>query len=284
MVEIFPTHMKQTQDGAQPAVLAVLELSVFAGARTLLRRVSFAVQPREVLAIIGPSGAGKSTLLKCLNRLIDLTPNLRVTGDVAFHGRSIFGKGTDPDALRARVGTLFQQPVVFPKSIYENVIFAVKRLGVVPRKQWPEAAGRALVEAALWNEVKDRLEESALRLSVGQQQRLCLARTLAGNPEVILMDEPTSALDPKSTEAIEELILRLRNKRAMVLVTHNLVQARRVADRVACICVRDGTGELGEIGPAQEVFNCPRCADVAAYLSISNEASSPNCNLPALGT
>ena len=249
------------------AILHAKELSVFAGPRALLRNVNFSIQRNEVLAIIGPSGAGKSTLLKCLNRLIDLTPNLRVTGAVTFHGENIFARGTDADALRARIGMLFQQPVVFPKSIYENVLFGVRHLGVEPRRRWPEIATRALGEAALWNEVKDRLDESALRLSVGQQQRLCLARTLAVNPDVILMDEPTSALDPKSTEAIEELILRLREQRTIVVVTHNLHQAGRVAQRVACICVRDGTGELGEIGGVNEVFNCPQCADVAAYLS-----------------
>lgn len=249
------------------AILHAQELSVFAADRALLRNVNFSIKRNEVLAIIGPSGAGKSTLLKCLNRLIDLTPNLRVTGAVTFHGENIFARGTDPDALRARIGMLFQQPVVFPKSIYENVLFGVRHLGVVPRRRWPEIATRALGEAALWNEVKDRLDESALRLSVGQQQRLCLARTLAVNPEVILMDEPTSALDPKSTEAIEELIIRLRERRTIVVVTHNWHQARRVAQRVACICVRGGTGELGEIGGVDEVFNCPQCADVAEYLS-----------------
>lgn len=248
-------------------ILHTKELSVLAGDRALLRNVNFNLQRHEVLAIIGPSGAGKSTLLKCLNRLIDLTPNLRVTGAVEFHGENIFERRTNTDALRARIGMLFQQPVVFPKSIYENVLFGVRHLGVEARRRWPEIAARALGEAALWNEVKDRLDESALRLSVGQQQRLCLARTLAVNPEVILMDEPTSALDPKSTEAIEELIIRLREKRTLVVVTHNLNQARRVAQRVACICVRDGTGELGEIGGVDEVFNCPQCADVAAYIS-----------------
>jgi phosphate transport system ATP-binding protein len=207
-------------------ILHTKDLSVLAGDRALVRNVNFNLQRNEVLAIIGPSGAGKSTLLKCLNRLIDLTPNLRATGAVHFHGENIFSPNTDADALRVRIGMLFQQPVVFPKSIYENVIFGVKHLGAVPRRRWPEVATRALGEAALWNEVKDRLDESALRLSVGQQQRLCLARTLAVNPEVILMDEPTSALDPKSTEAIEELILRLREKRTIVVVTHNLNQAR----------------------------------------------------------
>ena len=284
MAETFAPPINPATELTGEVIIKVSELSVFAGSRTLLRNVSFDIHPREVLAIIGPSGAGKSTLLKCLNRLIDLTPNLRVSGDVTLHGASIFRGGADTDALRARVGILFQQPVVFPKSIYHNVIFGVRHLGTEPRRRWPEVAARALGEAALWHEVKDRLDESALKLSVGQQQRLCLARTLATNPEVILMDEPTSALDPKSTEAIEDLILRLREKRTIVLVTHHLAQARRVAQRVACICVRAGTGELGEIGPAQEMFNCPRCADVAQYLSVAREVSSPTCHTSDLSS
>lgn len=179
-------------------VLQAQSLSVRAGDRLLIRDVHLAVAPRQVFGIIGPSGAGKSTLLRCLNRLIDLTPNLRVEGQVSFHGRSIRAPDTDVDSLRARIGMLFQQPVVFPTSVYQNVIFGVRHLGQVKKADWPETAEQALREAALWNEVKDRLHEPALRLSVGQQQRLCLARTLAVNPEIILMDEPTSALDQKS--------------------------------------------------------------------------------------
>ncbi len=238
---------------APAAVIETCGLSVSAGARVLLRNISVSVAPRQVFGVIGPSGAGKSTLLKCLNRLVELTPGLRVTGEVRFHQESIHRSGLDVDALRARIGILFQQPVVFPKSIFQNVIFGTRHLGAVPRRAWPEVAERALREAALWPEVKDRLHDPALRLSVGQQQRLCLARTLAVNPEVILMDEPTSALDPKSAEAIEELILQLKQKRTIVLVTHNLAQARRVADGLACLEVRDGAGE---------VTDCASCADV----------------------
>lgn len=264
-----PTSRASCAPGTSPgesALLAARRLNVFAGAKLLLRGVNLDIQPRQVLGIIGPSGAGKSTLLRCLNRMIDLTPNLRVDGDVQFHRQSIRAPGTDVDALRARIGMLFQQPVVFPKSIYENVIFGVRHLGQVRRHDWPETAERALREAALWNEVKDRLDEPALRLSVGQQQRLCLARTLAVNPEVILMDEPTSALDPKSTEAIEELILQLKQQRTVVLVTHNLAQARRVTDWVACLCVRDGAGEAVESACCDSVFSNPQCREVAEYL------------------
>jgi len=243
----------QNQAAIQP-VLETRALGVRADGRELLRGINLSIAPRQVFGIIGPSGAGKSTLLKCLNRLVELTPGLRVSGDVRFHEQSIYASNVDVDALRARIGMLFQQPVVFPKSILQNVIFGTRHLGRVPRKEWAAVAERALGEAALWDEVKDRLHESALRLSVGQQQRLCLARTLAVDPEVILMDEPTSALDPKSTESIEALIFQLKQKRAVILVTHNLGQARRVTDSLACIVVRDGAGQVVECGPSQEVF------------------------------
>lgn len=249
-----------------PPIVHVRGLTVRAAQRTLLRNVCLDIPPRQVFGLIGPSGAGKTTLLRCLNRLIDLTPGLRVEGEVTFHGQSIRAPGTDVDALRARIGMLFQQPVVFPKSVYQNVIFGVRHLGQVKKADWPAAAEQALREAALWDEVKDRLHEPALRLSVGQQQRLCLARTLAVNPEVILMDEPTSALDPKSTEAIEDLILQLKAHRTVVLVTHDLDQARRVTDWLACVCVRDGAGEVVASACCDALFSHPQCREVAEYL------------------
>lgn len=261
-------ELEQTNAAPEPVqgVLATRGLNVFAGAQCLLRAVNLDIARGQVFGIIGPSGAGKSTLLRCLNRLIDLTPSLRVAGDVLFHGQSMRAPRTDTDALRARIGMLFQQPVVFPKSIYENVVFGVRHLGRIRRSDWPETAERALREAALWAEVKDRLREPALRLSVGQQQRLCLARTLAVNPEVILMDEPTSALDPRSTEAIEELIFGLKERWTVVLVTHNLGQARRVADWVTCLCMRDGAGEAIESACCDRLFANPQCREVADYL------------------
>ena len=244
-------------DAERETVLQVRALSVFAGTRQLLRTVSFSIPARQVFGVIGPSGAGKSTLLRCLNRLIDLDSSLRLEGDIHLHGRSIFAPDVDVDALRARMGILFQQPVVFPVSVYKNVLFGARHLDRVARAEWPALAERALREAALWDEVKDRLHEPGVRLSVGQQQRLCLARTLAVDPEVILMDEPTSALDAKSTEAIEELILRLKATRTIVLVTHNLAQARRVAGALACIAVRDGAGEIAECGPCSDILRGP---------------------------
>ena len=243
-------------------ILEARGLTVTAGNRTILRDISFAVPNRVVFGIIGASGAGKSTLLKSLNRLLELNTHFRVSGDVLLAAQSIYAPGVDVDELRARIGIIFQQPVVFPKSIYHNVIFGTRHHQTIPRRQWPEVAERALTEAVLWSEVKDRLHDSALRLSVGQQQRLCLARALAVDPSVILLDEPTSSLDPKSTEAIEELILRLKSTRTLVLVTHNLDQARRIADRLLCIAVRDGAGEIAECGPCAEVLEKHRCDEL----------------------
>jgi phosphate transport system ATP-binding protein len=251
---------------AVPPLLEVRSLGVSAGTRPLLRDVSFTVAPGQVFGLIGPSGAGKSTLLRCLNRLNDLIPGLKVNGDVTLHGTSIYAPGMDVNALRAKVGMLFQQPVVFPASIAENVLFGAKRLRSLSQSERAELIESALTEAALWGEVKDRLKAPALALSVGQQQRLCLARTLAVQSEVILMDEPTSALDPKSTQAIEELILRLKPRHTIVIVTHNVAQARRITDWIACICQRDGAGEIVESACCDAVLSNPQCREVIEYL------------------
>jgi len=186
---------------ALQSVVRVRDLAVFAHGKPLLRKTSFDVQPNQVFGIIGPSGAGKSTLLRALNRLTDLIPSLRVTGEVRLRDESIYAAGVDVNTLRGRIGMLFQQPVVFPTSIEENVLFGAKRLRPLHRGARRELIESALREAALWEEVRDRLGASALALSVGQQQRLCLARALAVEPEVILMDEPTSALDPSRSAA-----------------------------------------------------------------------------------
>ena len=247
-------------------ILEIRNLTVSAGQRIILRNVNLKIAPRQVYGLIGPSGAGKSTLLKSINRMIELTPGLRVSGDILFHKQSIRDVAINADDLRARIGMLFQQPVVFPRSVYQNVIFGIRHLGVIPRRQWMEVAERALRDAALWDEVKDRLRESALRLSVGQQQRLCLARTLASQPEVILMDEPTSALDPKSTQAIEDLIVRLKERHTIVLVTHNIQQARRVTDWLACLCVNNDAGEVIETACCDTLLDHPQCQAVVEYL------------------
>jgi phosphate transport system ATP-binding protein len=248
-------------------VFRVANLNVTARGKTLLRDVNLSIAPRQVFGIVGPSGAGKSTFLRCLNRLTDLTPEIRVSGAVQFNGTSVHDPSVDADALRARIGFLFQQPVVFPKSIIDNVLFGARRLRRATRSEFAEVAERALTEAALWTEVRDRLHDSALNLSVGQQQRLCFARALATDPEAILMDEPTSALDPRSTAAIEELILKLKERHTIVLVTHNIGQARRVTDWLACICVRDGGGTVAETACCDALLENPQCQEVVEYLS-----------------
>lgn len=213
------------------AVLAVRNLSVAIRRQPILHSINLDLRPNSVLGILGPSGAGKSTLLRCLNRLIDLTPGRRVTGEIHFKGNNILAPGTDADALRARIGILFQQPAVFPTSIRRNVLFGLRHLRRVSRREAPVLTEKALREAALWEQVKDRLDAPAQTLSIGQQQRLCLARSLATDPEILLMDEPTSALDPETTAVIEQLMRRLSARRGLILVTHDPDQAGRVCER-----------------------------------------------------
>jgi phosphate transport system ATP-binding protein len=250
------------------AALETRGLGVSVAGRPLLRDISLRVEDRRVLALIGPSGAGKTTLLSCLNRMIELKPGLRLSGEVMLFGESVSRQ--DGDKVRRQVGMLFQQPVIFPGDISDNVLFGLRHAGIAPRRSFPERLERALGEAALWDEVKDRLREPAASLSVGQQQRLCLARALAVDPRVLLLDEPTSALDPRSTEAIEERIREIAKHRAIVLVTHSLGQARRVADEIACLDRRDGeggpAGELFECGPCRERLERPQSAQLARFL------------------
>ncbi|MCC6234641.1 MAG: ATP-binding cassette domain-containing protein [Verrucomicrobiales bacterium] len=226
------------------ALLEVRGLTVSAGARSILRAVSLRLEARSSWAVVGPSGVGKSTLLRCFNRLVDLTPALRVEGEIRFRGVSVRGADVDVDALRARMGFLFQQPVVFPRSIRENVWFGARRVRGLGRGALEALVERVLVAAGLWEEVKDRLAEPAARLSVGQQQRLCLARALAMEPEVLLLDEPTSALDAHSRALVEDSLQRLRGVCPLVLVTHDLEQARRLTDGMACFERRGDAGEL----------------------------------------
>ncbi|HYI11994.1 MAG TPA: ATP-binding cassette domain-containing protein [Thermoanaerobaculia bacterium] len=238
-----------------------------AGGRTLLRDVTLQIPAGRVTALIGPSGVGKTTLLKCLNRLIDLTPSVRVTGEVRFAGDDVRGGGIDPDDLRRRIGTVFQQPVTFPGTIAHNVTFAARKIGLIAKRDEPDAVERCLTAAGLWNETKDRLRDPATILSVGQQQRLAIARVLAGDPEVLLMDEPTSALDTRSTAALEETIYSLKHTKTIVMVTHHLPQARRVADWVACLCPREGAGELVEANECELLFDAPEHPGTVEFLS-----------------
>lgn len=261
---------------ARSAVLAAQGVTVWAGAgrQPLLRDVTINVPAGGVFAVIGPSGAGKSTLLKAFNRLLELeTPPLSLTGSVLFRDREIYAAGVDPDRLRCDIGMLFQQPVVFPTTVERNVLFGVRQVERLSRRGRAERLEEALTGAALWAEVKDRLTAPAGELSVGQQQRLCLARTLALRPEVILMDEPTSALDPRATAAIEALIQSLAGAHTIVLVTHDLSQARRLADRVACVCRRDGAGEVVETGCCSDLFSNPQCRETMEYLDLLGGSS-----------
>lgn len=240
-----------------------------ADGRTILRGVNVEIPEGRVTGVIGPSGAGKSTLLRCLNRLVDLTPGLAVEGEVLFDGTDVRAAGADPDDLRRRVGIVFQQPVTFPGSIAKNVVFAAKRLGLVARRDEEAVVERALTQAGLFAEVRDRLGRPAATLSVGQQQRLAVARALAGDPDVLLMDEPTSALDVRSTAALEETIASLKGAKTIVLVTHHLDQARRLADWVACICPKDGAGELVEADRCDVIFESPSRKETIEYLGLA---------------
>lgn len=247
-------------------VITTHDLSVSARQKILLNPVSLEIPRGGVFGIIGPSGAGKSTFLKSLNRLSELSPGLKVSGQVRLEGDEIYGSSIDVDALRARIGILFQQPVIFPKSILANVLFGVRHLGVIPKGEWDEVAEKALRQASLWEEVKDRLKKPGQQLSIGQQQRLCLARTLATGTQVILMDEPTSALDPRSTEAIEGLIQDLGDTHSIVLVTHNMRQAERLCQDVAFIGLRDGVGTLLTQGALPDLLSKTDVPELDEYL------------------
>jgi phosphate transport system ATP-binding protein len=217
----------------------------------------------QVTAFIGPSGCGKSTLLRCFNRMNDLVESARIEGSICFNGEEVNEPSTDVIALRRRIGMVFQQSNPFPKSIYENIVYGLRISGVNDKSTLDEAVERSLKSAAIWNEVKDRLNESALGLSGGQAQRICIARAIAVNPEVILMDEPCSALDPISTLKIEELIEELKSKYTIVIVTHNMQQAARVSDVTAFFYL----GELIEAGGTRKIFTNPEKRQTEDYIT-----------------
>ncbi len=237
------------------------DLSVFYGDTEAIKKITLAVPDRKVVAFIGPSGCGKSTLLRCFNRMNDLVASARIEGNILFHGESLYGAGVDPVDVRRRIGMVFQMPIPFPKTFYDNVAFGPRINGY--RGKLDELVQKSLEQAALWDEVKDRLNSSALALSGGQQQRLCIARALAVEPEVLLMDEPASALDPLATQKIEDLIYDLKQKYTVVIVTHNMQQAARVSDYTAFLYM----GELIEYGPTKEVFTNPREDHTEAYIT-----------------
>ena len=252
-------------DDIEP-VLETRDLSVAYGENTAISDVTFQVPKNSVVSLIGPSGCGKSTLIRCFNRMNDLIPSATVKGTVDFNGQNIYAPGVDPTEIRFRIGMVFQRPNPFPKSIYENVAFGPRINGMTD--DLDEVVETSLRRAAVWDEVKDRLSDSGLSISGGQQQRICIARALAVNPEVVLMDEPASSLDPISTQAIEQLIHELSSEVTIVIVTHNMQQATRISDYAAVMMAgEERIGRLIEYGTNDQVFGNPKDERTEAYVT-----------------
>jgi len=249
--------------GSDTIEVTIRDLCLFYGSKQALHHIGMDIGRNQVTAFIGPSGCGKSTLLRCLNRLNDLVDGVTVTGSIVVGGLEILDASLDVTELRKRVGMVFQKPNPFPKSIYENVAYGPRILGIKNRARLDEIVERSLKSAALWDEVKDRLHESALALSGGQHQRLCIARTIAVGPEVVLMDEPCSALDPIATAKIEELIHELKQRYTIVIVTHNMQQAARVSDFTAFMYL----GRLVEFGKTDKLFTAPEKQETEDYIT-----------------
>ena len=243
--------------------LEIKDLDLYYGDKQALSKVNMNIQKGQVTAFIGPSGCGKSTLLRCINRMNDLVDICRIEGEILLHGQNIYDKNVDVAALRRNVGMVFQRPNPFPKSIYENVVYGLRLQGIKEKRKLDEVVEQSLRGAALWDEVKDRLHDSAFGLSGGQQQRLVIARSIAIEPEVLLLDEPTSALDPISTLVIEELINDLKNKFTVVIVTHNMQQAARVSDQTAFMYM----GELIEYSDTNTLFTTPTKKKTEDYIT-----------------
>jgi len=256
-----PPATKSGQRGA-PAV-DVRGFSFAYGSRQVLRNLTFEIERKSVTAIIGPSGCGKSTFLRSINRLNDLIPGIRHEGDILVEGTSVFSPSTDLVALRQKVGMVFQRPNPFPKSVFDNVAYGPALNRLVGRRDLPDLVERCLRQAALWDEVRERLDESGAGLSGGQQQRLCIARALGNQPEVLLMDEPCSALDPIATQRVEELIFELKKDYTIVIVTHNMQQAARVSDYTGFF----DRGELLEFGETERIFTKPTHERTEAYIT-----------------
>ncbi|MGO5049399.1 phosphate ABC transporter ATP-binding protein PstB [Dysosmobacter sp. Sow4_B12] len=244
-------------------ILQAKDLNLWYGQNHALHSVNIDIPAHEITAFIGPSGCGKSTFLRTLNRMNDLIPSVRITGEVDYQGRNIYDDSVDPTWLRKQVGMVFQKANPFPMSIYDNVAYGPRTHGVHSRVELDEIVENSLRAAAIWDEVKDRLKKSALGLSGGQQQRLCIARALAVEPEVLLMDESTSALDPISTSKIEDLAAELKNKYTVIMVTHNMQQAARVSDNTAFFLL----GELVEFGRTEQLFSTPKDKRTEDYIT-----------------
>jgi phosphate transport system ATP-binding protein len=249
--------------GLNPARISIKDLDFYYGTNHALKSINLDFPDKQVTGMIGPSGCGKSTLLRCLNRMYDLYPGQRATGQAMMDGMNIIDPGLDLNQLRARIGMVFQKPTPFPMSIYDNIAFGVKLHERLSKAEMDERVEWSLTRGALWDEVKDRLNSSAMGMSGGQQQRLCIARTIAVRPEVILFDEPTSALDPISTLKVEELIDELKQDFTIVIVTHNMQQAARCADQVAFFYV----GEMVEVGSATQMFTAPHQRRTQEYIT-----------------
>ena len=244
-------------------ILTVKDLCLWYGSHQALKDVSIDIPEKSITALIGPSGCGKSTFLKTLNRMNDLVPGVRIDGEVFYNGENIYGKNVDVTRLRKQIGMVFQKANPFPMSIYDNIAYGPRTHGVRGKAKLDDIVERSLRDAAIWDEVKDRLNKSALGLSGGQQQRLCIARALAVEPDILLMDESTSALDPISTSKIEELAMELKNRYTVVMVTHNMQQAVRVSDETAFFLL----GELVEFGDTERLFSHPQDKRTEDYIT-----------------
>ncbi|VNN89281.1 phosphate ABC transporter ATP-binding protein [Streptococcus pneumoniae] len=245
------------------AILQVSDLSVYYNKKKALNSVSLSFQPKEITALIGPSGSGKSTLLKSLNRMGDLNPEVTTTGSVVYNGHNIYSPRTDTVELRKEIGMVFQQPNPFPMTIYENVVYGLRINGIKDKQVLDEAVEKALQGASIWDEVKDRLYDSAIGLSGGQQQRVCVARVLATSPKIILLDEPTSALDPISAGKIEETLYGLKDKYTMLLVTRSMQQASRISDKTVFFL----DGDLIEFNDTKQMFLDPQHKETEDYIT-----------------
>lgn len=244
-------------------IITTNDLCLWYGKTQALRDINISVPEGSITALIGPSGCGKSTFLKTLNRMNDLVPDVRITGSVKYRGKDIFAPGTDVNELRRQIGMVFQKPNPFPMSIYDNIAYGPRTHGIRSKAKLDEIVETSLKNAAIWDEVKDRLKKSALGLSGGQQQRLCIARALAVDPDVLLMDEPTSALDPISTTRIEELAMELKSKYTIIRVTHNMQQALRISNKTAFFLL----GELVECDDTEKIFSKPQDKRTEDYIT-----------------
>ena len=244
-------------------IITVKDMCLWYGSAQALKNINIDIPAKSITALIGPSGCGKSTFLKTLNRMNDLIPGVKIAGDIRYKGREIFDPSVDVNELRKEIGMVFQKPNPFPMSVYDNIAYGPRTHGIRAKAKLDDIVERSLRDAAIWDEVKDRLKKSALGLSGGQQQRLCIARALAVQPEVLLMDEPTSALDPISTSKIEELAIQLKDRYTIVIVTHNMQQAVRISDQTAFFLL----GELVEYGNTEKMFSQPREKRTEDYIT-----------------